>query len=169
MNASSEGSATVWAGIAGLLRAEIADGARRPGDRLPTEAALSARSGADRRTVRRALASLVEEGPVRTRRGAGAFAAEGRADYPIGARGRYRRSMEAAERVPGKRILPAETRPGTAAETGALRLGPGALVHVCEGLALADGAPAALSRSIYAAGRPKSARMISFAAWFGGM
>ena len=153
MDASSETSTTVWAGIAGLLRAEIAGGARRPGDRLPTEAALSARFGVNRHTVRRALAALVKEGLVRTRRGAGAFVAEAPTDYPIGARVRYRRSMEAAGRIPGKRILSSETRPGTVAEAEALRLAPGAPVHVCEGLALADGAPVALFRSVYPAGR----------------
>ena len=153
MDTSSETSMTVWAGIAEALRSEIAGGARRPGDQLPTEAALSARFGVHRHTVRRALAALVAEGLVRTRRGAGAFVAEAPTDYPIGARVRYRRSMEAAGRVPGKRILASETRRGTAAETEALRLEPGARVHVSEGLALADGAPVALFRSIYPAER----------------
>ena len=144
---------TIWAEIARALRGEIAGGARRPGDRLPTEAALSARFGVNRHTVRRALAALVEEGLVRTRRGAGAFVAEVPTDYPIGARVRYRRSMEAAGRVPGKRILARETRPSTPEEAAALHLEPGARVHVTDGLALADGAPVALFHSVYPAER----------------
>ena len=144
---------TVWAGIAEALRSEIAGGARRPGDRLPTEAALSARFGVNRHTVRRALAALVEEGLVRTRRGAGAFVAEAPTDYPIGARVRYRRSMEAAGRVPGKRILASETRSSTPEEAAVLRLDPSARVHITDGLALADGAPVALFHSVYPADR----------------
>lgn len=149
MGTSNEDSMTVWAGIAVALRSEIAGGARRPGDRLPTEAALSQRFGVNRHTVRRALAALAAEGLVRTRRGAGAFVAEVPTDYPIGARVRYRQSMEAAGRIPGKRMLSSETRPATPEEAAALRLKSGTAVHVTDGLALADGAPVALFHSIY--------------------
>ncbi|PWJ21882.1 phosphonate metabolism transcriptional regulator PhnF [Jannaschia seohaensis] len=143
----------VWATIADLLRREIAEGARRPGDRLPTEARLAARFGVNRHTVRRALAALVEEGLVRTRRGSGAFVAEAPTEYPIGARTRFRRSMEAAGRVPGKRLLSLETRPATAEEAAPLCLTPGDAIHVAEGIALADGAPVALFRSTFPAAR----------------
>lgn len=146
-------SRPIWAGIAAALRGEIAGGARRPGDRLPTEAQLASRFGVNRHTVRRALAALVAEGLVRTRRGAGAFVAELPTDYPIGARVRFRRSMEAAGRVPGKRILGIETRPALSSEAEALNLVPGAPVHVADGIALADGAPVALFHSVYPAAR----------------
>jgi GntR family phosphonate transport system transcriptional regulator len=144
---------TVWAVIAAALRDEIAGGARRPGDRLPTEAELARRFGANRHTVRRGLSALVEEGLVRTRRGSGAFVAEAPTEYPIGARTRFRRAMEAAGRVPGKRLLSIETRPATAAEAIPLGLVAGDHVHVADGLALADGAPVALFHSLYPATR----------------
>lgn len=142
---------SVWGAIAAALRGEIAGGARSPGDRLPTEAQLATRFGVNRHTVRRALAALVAEGLVRTRRGAGAFVAAAPTDYPLGARVRFRRSMEAAGRVPGKRVLSAETRPAATAEAETLRLEAGEAVHVTDGIALADGAPVALFHSIYPA------------------
>lgn len=153
MSSSSDDTMTVWAAIAEALRSEIAGGARRSGDRLPTEAALSRRFGVNRHTVRRALAALIDEGLVRTRRGAGAFVAEAPTEYPLGPRVRYRRAMEAAGRVPGKRILAAETRPSTPQEAARLALTPGAPIHVADGLALADGAPVALFHSIFPAER----------------
>ncbi|MEM7640896.1 MAG: phosphonate metabolism transcriptional regulator PhnF [Pseudomonadota bacterium] len=142
---------SVWSTIAAALRGEIAGGARSPGDRLPTEAQLAARFGVNRHTVRRALAALVDEGLVRTKRGAGAFVAAVPTEYPLGARVRFRRSMEAAGRVPGKRVLSAETRAATRAEAEVLRLQPGETVHVTDGIALADGAPVALFHSVYPA------------------
>ncbi|TFL17733.1 phosphonate metabolism transcriptional regulator PhnF [Jannaschia formosa] len=143
----------MWTAIADVLRGEIAEGARAPGDRLPTEARLAARFGVNRHTVRRAIAALVEEGLVRTRRGAGAFVAEAPTEYPIGARVRFRRAMEAAGRVPGKRLLSTETRPASAAEAAPLGLQAGDLIHVTDGLAMADGAPVALFHSTYPAAR----------------
>ncbi len=153
MESASDESMTVWAGIAGALRSEIAGGARVPGDRLPTEAALAGRFGVNRHTVRRALAALTEEGLVRSRRGAGTFVADVPAEYPIGARVRFRRSMEAAGRVPGKRILGTETRPAMPAEAAALGIAPREPVHVVDGIALVDGGPVALFHSIYPAAR----------------
>jgi DNA-binding transcriptional regulator YhcF (GntR family) len=72
----------LWAAIARSLREDIAEGRYAPGDKLPTEAVLSERHGVNRHTVRHALAALVDEGLVRTRRGAGAFVAGRPADYP---------------------------------------------------------------------------------------
>ena len=62
----------IWKSIAGTLSAEIAGGHYRPGDKLPTEAALSARFAVNRHTVRHALAALAAEGTVHARRGSGA-------------------------------------------------------------------------------------------------
>lgn len=143
----------IWSAIADALRAEIAGGARPPGDRLPTEAALAARFGVNRHTVRRALARLVEEGLVRTRRGAGAFVAAVPTEYPIGARVRFHRNLRAAGRLPSKRFDAVETRPATRAEARALDLPDGAAVHVAEGVSLADGVPVALFRSAFPAAR----------------
>ncbi len=143
----------IWAGIAETLRTEIAGGARPPGDRLPTEAQLSARFGVNRHTVRRALLALASEGLVRSRRGAGAFVANAPADYPLGARVRFQRSMEAAGRVPGKRILSIETRSALPVEAVPLAIEAGDPVFVVDGIALVDGVPVALFHAIHPAAR----------------
>ena len=146
-------TAPLWAAIAAALRAEIAEGARPEGDRLPTEAALAARFGVNRHTVRRALAALAGEGLVRSRRGAGAFVAAAPAEYPLGRRVRFHRNLAAAGRLPTRRVTLLETRPATAAEAAALGLDPGAPVHAAEGTSLADGRPVALFRSAFPAAR----------------
>jgi GntR family transcriptional regulator, phosphonate transport system regulatory protein len=63
----------LWSAIAATLTTEVSSGHYRPGDKLPTEAALAARFGVNRHTVRHALAALAEWGLVHSRRGAGVF------------------------------------------------------------------------------------------------
>lgn len=142
----------IWRSIAGALRAEVADGAYAPGDKLPTEAQLSARFGVNRHTVRHALSALVDEGLVHTRRGAGAFVAQRPTEYPIGRRVRFHQNLIAAGRHPEKRVLSLSTRTARQSEAAALNLAPEAQVHVYEGLSLADDAPIALFRSTFPAG-----------------
>ncbi|MCR8725037.1 phosphonate metabolism transcriptional regulator PhnF [Frigidibacter sp. ROC022] len=144
----------LWRSIADTLGAEIAAGHWRPGDRLPTEAQLSARFSVNRHTLRRALASLAEAGLVRTRRGSGVFvAARAVADYPLGRRVRFHQNLEAAGRVPSRRIDQVVTRRADAGEAEALALAPGAEVHVVEGVSLADGEPLAVFRAVFPAAR----------------
>ncbi|MEC7259289.1 MAG: phosphonate metabolism transcriptional regulator PhnF [Pseudomonadota bacterium] len=144
---------TVWGAIAETLRGEIAAAQYRPGDRLPTEAALSQRFGVNRHTVRRALADLAEAGLVRARRGAGVFVTRQVTDYPIGRRVRFHRNMAAAGQLPRKRILHLAQRPATAAEAEALHLEPGAEVIACEGISAAEATPLALFHSSFPAAR----------------
>ncbi|MEM9797349.1 MAG: phosphonate metabolism transcriptional regulator PhnF [Pseudomonadota bacterium] len=144
---------TLWSRIADALRREIAEGARPEGAKLPTEAELTARFGVNRHTIRRALAALTDEGLVRSRRGSGSFVAAAPTEYPMGARVRFRQSMEAAGRVPGKRVLTRETRRATAEEAATLHLAAGDVVHVTDGLAMVDDRPVALFHSIFPAAR----------------
>jgi GntR family transcriptional regulator len=57
--------------VADRLRAEILDGTRAPGDRLPSERELVELFGAERMTIRKAIAQLRAEGWVETVQGAG--------------------------------------------------------------------------------------------------
>ncbi|OUD08501.1 phosphonate metabolism transcriptional regulator PhnF [Marivivens niveibacter] len=139
----------IWKDISNALRADIADGRYRPGDKLPTEAALAERFGVNRHTVRHGLSSLVEEGLVRTRRGAGAFVAATPADYPIGKRVRFHENLAAAGRRPEKRVLHVTERPATAGEAEALALFEGDGICAYHGLSLADGQPIALFESLF--------------------
>ncbi|MFD1508042.1 phosphonate metabolism transcriptional regulator PhnF [Lacimonas salitolerans] len=139
----------LWQAIADALRSDMSEGRYAPGDKLPTEAALAERFGVNRHTVRHALAALVDEGLVRTRRGAGAFVAATPTDYPIGSRVRFHENLKAAGRRPAKRILHIETRAATAGEAQALQLAPGDPVCACHGLSLADGQPIAVYESVF--------------------
>lgn len=147
------GRSPLWTSIRDRLSEEIARGNYKPGDRLPTEAQLSARFGVNRHTVRRALAALSEAGTVHSRRGAGVFVRHRPTPYPIGRRVRFHQNLQAAGRIPEKRILLLETRAASPAEAEALRLETGAPVQVFEGLSFSDGVPIALFRSVFPAER----------------
>ncbi|HEX9857946.1 MAG TPA: phosphonate metabolism transcriptional regulator PhnF, partial [Paracoccaceae bacterium] len=143
----------IWKTIADTLSAEIAGGHYRPGDRLPTEAALAARFGVNRHTVRHALAGMAQIGLVHARRGAGVFVATTPADYPLGRRVRFHQNLAASGRTPSRQVSRLETRHADPREAEALSLPPGADVHVFEGLSLADGLPVAAFRSVFPAAR----------------
>ncbi len=143
----------LWSSIADTLRAEIAQGIFRPGDKLPTEAALSARFGVNRHTVRHALSAMAKAGTVHSRRGAGVFLTASPADYPLGRRVRFHQNIAATGRMPSRRISRKETRPCTEREAEALGVDAGSPVHVIEGLSLADGQPLAAFQSVMPAVR----------------
>lgn len=144
---------SLWSAIADTLSSEIGEGHYRPGDKLPTEAALAARFGVNRHTVRHALAGLAERGLVHSRRGAGVFVTQRPTDYAIGRRVRFHQNVIAAGRSPSRRISRTETRACDAEEARALRLKTGAFVHVVEGVSLADAQPVAAFRSVFPAAR----------------
>jgi GntR family transcriptional regulator, phosphonate transport system regulatory protein len=144
---------SIWSAIAATLTGEIGAGHYRPGDKLPTEAALATRFGVNRHTVRHALAALTEGGLVQSRQGAGVFVVQRPTDYPLGRRVRFHQNVLAAGQTPSRQISRTETRGSDAEEIRALRLKPGDPVHVVEGVSLADGQPIAVFRSIFPATR----------------
>lgn len=143
----------IWKTIQTTLTNEIADGHYRPGDKLPTEAALSTRFGVNRHTVRRALAEMSDKGVTHARRGAGVFVAARPTDYPIGRRVRFHQNLRAAGQSPQRRILRLETRVADARECEELNLNTGSQVHVYEAVSMSDGAPIVLARSVFPADR----------------
>lgn len=143
----------LWQAIARSLTTEMATGQYAPGDKLPTEARLAARFGVNRHTVRRALASLADEGLVFARRGAGVFVAARPTDYPLGRRVRFHQNVTASGRTPSRRMNRLETRRADPGEAAALALPDGAPVHVVEGLSLADNVALAAFRSVFPAMR----------------
>ncbi|GAA4163648.1 phosphonate metabolism transcriptional regulator PhnF [Gryllotalpicola daejeonensis] len=85
---------STWRLIAEELRREIANGARPVGSRLPSEHELAERFGVHRNTVRQAVAGLVAEGLVESRRGSGTFVTQGTVlVHRIGARTRLTDSI----------------------------------------------------------------------------
>ncbi|MEI4485725.1 phosphonate metabolism transcriptional regulator PhnF [Frigidibacter sp. MR17.14] len=143
----------LWSAIHKTLSAEIASGHFPPGEKLPTEAELSARFGVNRHTVRRALADLADEGMVHARRGAGVFVAARPVDYPVGRRTRLKQNLAAAGRTAGRETLSLISRPADPREAEALQIPEGDEVHVMEGISLIDGQPLAWFRSAFPAGR----------------
>lgn len=143
----------IWKSITATLTAEIAGGQYRAGDKLPTEAELSQRFGVNRHTLRRALSDMAGAGLVVARRGAGVFVQGRPTDYALGRRTRFHQNVLASGRTPSRQTLRLETRKADAREAEALALPLGALVHVFEGLSLADGVPLAMFRSVFPAAR----------------
>ena len=143
----------LFAAIAETLKEEIATGLYPPGAKLPTEAALSARFGVNRHTVRHALQALAEAGIVRSRRGAGVFVTAKPTDYPLGRRVRFHQNIAASGKTPSRRITRVETLPASAEDAAMLSLPSGSRVHVVEGISLADGQPLAVFRSVFPADR----------------
>jgi GntR family phosphonate transport system transcriptional regulator len=143
----------IWSAIAETLTAEIRAGHYPPGDKLPTEAALAARFGVNRHTVRHALASLSDAELVHARRGSGVFVTARPTEYPLGQRVRFHQNVLAVGQTPSRRITRAETRAADTEEAAALALSPGEAVHVIEGISMADGHPLAAFRSVFPATR----------------
>lgn len=141
----------IWKSIVDALTGEIAEGHYRPGDKLPTEAQLAARFGVNRHTVRHALGAMVEMGLVHSRRGSGVFVAAHPTEYPLGRRVRFQQNITASGQLASRKINRIETRPSDQKEAEALSIQTGELVHVIEGVSLADGAPLAAFRSVFPA------------------
>ena len=131
------------------MHSDLAEGRYGPGDRLPTEAALANRFGVNRHTVRHGISALVDEGLIRTRRGAGAFVAAMPTDYPIGTRVRFHQNLIAAGRRPDKHVLALNARAATIGEAKALHIAAGDPVCAYHGVSLADGQPIAVFESLF--------------------
>lgn len=96
---------TLWRRIAEQLSGEIAGGAYKAGDRLPTEHKLAEHFGVNRHTVRQAMSSLEESGLVQVEQGRGMFVANRPVDYRIGSRTRFSEQLQMGHHKPVRRLL----------------------------------------------------------------
>lgn len=133
----------LWRQIAGTIEGEIARG-KAAGERLPTEAALTARFGVNRHTVRRALEDLEARGLIRVEQGRGAFVAEDVVDYRLGARTRFSELVRRENREPAGRILRIAEAPAETQLAEALRIRRGRMVLRVDRLGLVNGRPLVL-------------------------
>jgi len=131
----------LWRQIAAALEGEIARGGRAAGERLPTEAVLTARFGVNRHTVRRALEDLEARGLIRVEQGRGAFVAEDVLDYRLGPRTRFSELIRRQNREPAGRILKLAEMPAETLLAEALGIRRGRAVLRVERLGLANGRP----------------------------
>ena len=142
-----------WRQIADTLRADMAGGALRPGDQLPTEAHLAARFGVNRHTVRRALEDLSRAGAIRIEQGRGSFVAEDVLDYVVGTRTRFSEWVRRHNREPSGRVLALREVPAPPAVADGLGIRDGEPVVLLERVGLADGRPVSLSSHHFPAAR----------------
>jgi len=153
---------SLWRQIALAIEREITSGSRHPGDRLPTEAELSARFGVNRHTVRRAMESLEGSGLIRVEQGRGSFVAEDVLDYPVGPRTRFSESIRRQNREPEGRMLRIAEVPAATQVAEALGLRQGCSVVAAERLGLADGRPMVIGTHYFSSQRfPRIAALLA--------
>jgi len=143
----------LWQSIADAVSEEIRSGAYGPGERLPTEMQLAERFGVNRHTVRRAIASLQDQGMVRIEQGRGTFVQEDIVDYPLSARTRFSEIVKRQARTPSGTFLRSATIPADAAMAEALALAPGAPVALIETMGMVDDQPISLVAHHFPLGR----------------
>lgn len=140
-----EDGLAAWRQIADGIEADLASGSLRPGEKLPTEAALAQRFGVNRHTVRRALAVLAARGLVRAAQGSGTFVEARPLAYPIGPRTRFSEIMARAGREAWGDLLSAAETIADAGVAEALAIDPGAAVLQLRTLHRADATPISLA------------------------
>jgi len=146
---------TLWRQIAGRLHGDIASGAHKPGERLPTEAELSAQFGVNRHTVRRALEELSRNGLVRVEQGRGTFVAEDVLDYTVEPRTRFTAWIRKHNKEPSGIVRQLREVPADRRVADALGVRAGSRVVLLERLGLADDRPVSLTRHYFPAARLK--------------
>jgi GntR family transcriptional regulator len=137
---SGEGDAGV-AALAASIRRLVAGADLRPGDRVPTEAALTETLGASRPMVREALRVLEQGGLLRVERGRGRFlrpAAAVRVERPITCFESVTEMVRGFGYEPRSRVLSLAEVPADAESATALRLGLGEPVVRLERLRLGE-------------------------------
>jgi GntR family transcriptional regulator len=121
----------------------------RPGDRLPSDATISAEFGVSRMTARNAFARLADEGLIHRDPGRGSFVAEPPAHRRANSLMSFTTEMRRRGRVPSSRVLGCEARPATDEEAAALRLtDDGRDVLAIQRIRLADGESVALETAV---------------------
>ncbi|GGF25932.1 phosphonate metabolism transcriptional regulator PhnF [Aliidongia dinghuensis] len=144
---------SLWRQIDRRLSAEIAGGAWAPGERLPTEQALSQRFQVNRHTIRRAIQAMVQRGLLRVEQGRGTFVQEGVIDYMIGRRTRFTENIARNRREAARVLLTSGEVLPPPAVAKLLKVPARQPVLMLETLSSAGGMPISLSTSYYPAAR----------------
>jgi GntR family transcriptional regulator len=130
------------------LAARIARGELPAGSQLPTERELSSTFGVSRVTVRRAIASLAEDGRVYAIQGRGTFVASDRLAEPPNALLSFHDMVSRENVVVGAKPLHSEVRPATLSESELFGIAPGAPLFVLERLRTLDDLPVAIDSNV---------------------
>lgn len=143
----------VWKQIQQVLLSEIVDGSVRPGDRLPSESALTRRFSVNRLTVRRALAELSAQDLLKIENGRGAFVTAKALRYNVDKRRRSVEIMLRDHRDMTVKVLEAARLPADVETAKALNLEVGSMVWDIHSLSIIDGQPTILAHHLFPAER----------------
>jgi len=129
------------------LRAEIARGAWKPGDLIPSERELSEQFGISRMTVRQALNELREEGLLRREQGRGTYVAEPKIEQRLTRLTGFTEDMKRRALRSGARVLRQMWVEAPVPVARALRISTGKKVVLLERLRMAEQKPMAIESS----------------------
>src|SRR5262245_23517656 len=118
-------------------------GGLAPGNRLPSELDLARRFGVARKTVRRALSYLQDEGFLRTEHGRGSFVTGKVIEFRVGARRFFEQGLTDNAMAPARKLIAMGRAPAPASLVDVLKLNPDEDVLQATMLGLADGIPVA--------------------------
>ena len=146
--------------LADVLRAEIQEGLRRPGSQLPTESEFQNDYGVSRTTIRTALAALMAEGLVVTRKGFGSYVRDKpplqrissthrHASHRASGKPEFDTEAVAQGQVPSRRMLMTGRGPVPADIADWLNSAAGEQAVIRKRLQLLDDVPAVISTSYY--------------------
>jgi GntR family transcriptional regulator len=130
------------------IAARIASGSLPRGGQLPPEREFCQEMGVSRATVRRAIATLEDEGLIQAIQGRGTFVTAPRLVEPPNTLLSFTQLAEDRGTEAGARVLRSEIRPSTLAEADRFRIAPGGPVFDLERLRTMDGMPIAVDHSI---------------------
>lgn len=148
-----QAEAPLYTRIAQELRRNILEGVYKPGEQVPTEAALSERFGVNRHTLRRAISLLASEGLLRVDQGRGTFVADiapvAAVRYPIGERVRFSETLREQGIEPRYEMIRAIELPANTRMAERMELPSGESVAMVERLGLADSRPLKIASSYF--------------------
>lgn len=143
----------LWRQVQIDLERRITEGALAAGQQLPTEAALSARFGVNRHTVRRALAAMEARGLIRVEQGRGTFVREPVVAYRISLRTRFGDNLADQNRVAARDMIDSGLEPASPEVAEALALPPQGRVLRIAAVSNSDGQRIGYSDHMFPADR----------------
>lgn len=139
----------LWRQIHERIARDIAEGEFEPGQRLPSENSLSREFGVNRHTIRRAIATLEQEGLVRVEQGRGSFVREQVINYSVRKRTRFSENLSSQRRAPGHTFIQGVSVEADVDVAEALEIRPGQLVTRLTSAGEADGRRISYSHSYF--------------------